>query len=182
MNHEMHAWESRSRATVSAVLDDGRLVELVYQKREGRTAFLVGDGRQWEEVASVEHQGERLIPYGPDNDLLRSGIVLFPERPEEYGTTSELLGEIDAYIDRYVDVSPRFRRLAAHYVLLSWVYDRFNELPYLRLKGEYGSGKTRFLLTVGAICYKPIFASGASTVSPLFHLLDSLRAPNKTAF
>jgi len=60
-------------------------------------------------------------------------------------------------------------------VLLSWVYDVFNELPYLRLRGDPGSGKTRFLLTVGALCYKPIFASGASTVSPLFRLLDTFR-------
>ncbi len=41
------------------------------------------------------------------------------------------------------------------------------------LRGGYGTGKTRLLLTVGSICYKPIFASAASTVSPLFRLLDS---------
>src|SRR5581483_5088328 len=51
----------------------------------------------------------------------------------------------------------------------------FNELPYLRVRGDPGSGKTRFLLTVGSLCYKPIFASGASTVSPLFRLLDTFR-------
>ena len=28
---------------------------------------------------------------------------------------------------------------------------------------------------MGGICYKPIFASGASTVSPIFHLLDSFK-------
>jgi hypothetical protein len=38
-----------------------------------------------------------------------------------------------------------------------------------------GSGKTRFLLNVGSLCYKPIFASGASTVSPLFRLLQAFR-------
>ena len=40
---------------------------------------------------------------------------------------------------------------------------------------DTGSGKTRFLLTAGSLCYKPIFASGASTVSPLFRILDSMR-------
>jgi hypothetical protein len=48
-------------------------------------------------------------------------------------------------------------------------------LPYLRLKGDPGCGKTRFLLTVGSLCYKPIFASGASTVSPIFRILDIFR-------
>jgi hypothetical protein len=55
------------------------------------------------------------------------------------------------------------------------VHDRFSELPYLRLRGDFGTGKTRFLLTVGSICRTPIFASGASSISPIFHLLDQFR-------
>src|SRR5262249_33485303 len=33
----------------------------------------------------------------------------------------------------------------------------------------------RFLQTVGMLCYKAIFASGASTVSPIFRILDIVR-------
>jgi hypothetical protein len=102
-------------------------------------------------------------------------VVLLPSEPEEYGSEDALLPEIESFIHRYVDVSPLFEKIACYYVLLTWVYDDFNELPYLRLRGEPGSGKTRFLLTVGSLCYKPIFASGASTVSPLFRILDSFR-------
>src|SRR6185369_13630052 len=80
---------------------------------------------------------------------------------------------IEAYIARYVDLTDAFQRIASAYVLLSWVYDAFNELPYLRFRGDYGSGKTRALLVVGSICYKPFFASGASTISPIFHTLDT---------
>lgn len=61
------------------------------------------------------------------------------------------------------------------HVLLTWLYDAFNELPYLRLRGDYGSGKTRALLTIGSICYKGFFASGASTVSPIFHTIDAFK-------
>ncbi len=88
---------------------------------------------------------------------------------------NNLLAEIQAFIHSYVDVSPLFEKIASYYVLFSWVYDSFNELPYLRLRGDPGSGKTRFLLTVGSLCYKPIFASGASTVSPLFRIIDAFR-------
>ena len=65
--------------------------------------------------------------------------------------------------------------MATYYVLLTWLYDAFNELPYLRLRGDYGSGKTRALLILGSLCYKGFFASGASTVSPIFHTLDAFR-------
>src|SRR5208282_3153868 len=68
-----------------------------------------------------------------------------------------------------------FEGIATYYVLLTWLYDAFNELPYLRLRGDFGTGKTRALLVVGSLCYKPFFASGASTVSPLFHILDAFR-------
>lgn len=94
--------------------------------------------------------------------------MLLPSEPEEYGSEEGLLADIQSFIHRYVDVSPLFEKIASYYVLFSWVYDSFNELPYLRLRGDPGSGKTRFLLTVGSVCYKPIFASGASTVSRSF--------------
>ena len=72
-------------------------------------------------------------------------------------------------------MSPSFERVATHYVLLTWLYDAFSDLPYLRLRGDFGTGKTRALLTIGSICYKPFFASGASTISPIFHTLDAFR-------
>jgi len=115
------------------------------------------------------------VPYSPTNNLLQHDVVLLPSEPEEYGSEEVLVNEIQAFIHRYVDVRPLFEKLASYYVLFSWVYDGFNELPYLRLRGDPGSGKTRFLQTVGALCYKPIFASGASTVSPLFRILDVFR-------
>src|SRR5665213_4224704 len=66
--------------------------------------------------------------------------------------------------------------IAAHYVLLTWVHDAFNELPYLRFQGAYGTGKTRALLAIGSLCYKAFFASGASPVSPIFHVLEAFGA------
>ena len=119
--------------------------------------------------------GERLVPYSPENNLLAHKVVLLPSEPEEYGSESELLAEVHAFIHRYVDLPPLFERVSAHYVLFTWVYDAFNELPYLRVRGDYGSGKSRFLLTVGSLCYKPMLVSGASTVSPIFRIIDAFR-------
>lgn len=159
-------------STLSAVLEDGRMVELVYNDAERSTRFAVWDGQSWSLAASVRIGNEELVPYRPTNSLIKNHIVLFPSEPTEFGDRQALLAELRNYLHRYVDLSESFERLAAHYALLTWVYDKFNEVPYLRLRGDYGTGKTRFLITLGGICYKPIFASGASSVSPLFHLLD----------
>lgn len=167
--------------TVSRVLDDGQLVELVYDNKEPHTALAVSPPQDSADsdiryVPSLAlSTGETLVPVRPGNNLIRHKAVLFPERAEAFGTVEELLSDIGAYIDRYVDLSVTFRDIAVAYVLFSWVYDAFNELPYLRFRGDFGSGKTRALQVVGSICYKPFFASGAPTVSPIFHTLDLFR-------
>lgn len=160
---------------VSAVLADGTIAETVFRPKERRTLFVVGREGELRHEASLLVDGERLVPYSPRNNLLLNEVVLLPSGTKEYESEDALLAEIQSFIHRYVDVSDLYEKVASYYVLLSWVYDAFNELPYLRLRGDPGSGKTRFLLTVGSLCYKPIFASGASTVSPLFRILDAFR-------
>jgi hypothetical protein len=150
------------------------MVELVYDPARHRTSLVVSRGDGWAVHDKLKlATGETLVPYSPDNNLIRTGAVLLPSSPTAYAGEGELVARVSAFIHRYVDLRPTFERIAAHYVLLSWVYDAFNELPYLRFQGDYGTGKTRALLTIGALCYKPFFASGASTVSPIFHTLDA---------
>lgn len=160
--------------TVSRVCGD-TLVELVYDAQTRKTALVVSRfGGLWniEQEVRVE-TGEVLLPYSPRNNLIVNECVLFPSKPEEYGFKHELLADILTFVHRYVDLSPLFEQIAAHYILLTWVYDAFNELGYLRLRGNYGTGKTRALAVLGSLCYKGFFASGASTVSPIFHVLDA---------
>jgi hypothetical protein len=161
--------------TISRVCPDGTLIEVLYDADKATTALAVcAPGGS----ISIETQvdlptNERLVPYSPNNNLLTSGCVLLPSNVANFSDKAQLVAEIKAFIHRYVDLSPLYEDIAAHYVLLSWVNDAFNELPYLRFRGEYGTGKTRALLASGSISYKPFFASGASTVSPIFHVLDA---------
>ncbi|HEY1805175.1 MAG TPA: hypothetical protein VGG45_11945 [Terracidiphilus sp.] len=160
--------------TVSRVTPD-TLIELVYDRDKRTTALAVSRfGGLWNIEQEVKiDTGEVLVPYAASNNLIANECVLLPSRPVEYGCKEELVADIRSYLHRYVDLSPLFEHIAAYYVLLTWVHDAFNELPYLRLRGEYGTGKTRGLLTIGSLCYKPFFASGASTTSPIFHTLNA---------
>jgi hypothetical protein len=168
--------QHRTFPTVSAVLPDVGLLEMVHDPVKNETGFVVYRDAQWRfETELTVEPHKRLVPYSPDNNLIKNEVVLFPSKPEEYSSEEQLVEEVQSFIHRYVDVSPLYEKIASYYVLLSWVYDGFNELPYLRLRGDPGSGKTRFLLTVGSLCYKPIFASGASSVSPLFRIIDAFR-------
>lgn len=114
--------------------------------------------------------------YEPYNsEMVEKGVVLLPTEVGEYENEMKLIDEIQAFIHRYVDVSPFFEKLSAYYVMFTWLYDNFNTLPYLRVLGDYGTGKTRFLQTVGSICYKPMFAGGATTPSPVFRIIEMFK-------
>src|SRR5690606_35505509 len=84
----------------------------------------------------------------------------------------DLVQRIQTFIHTYLDVGPFYERLAAYYVLLTWLYDLFETLPYLRALGDYGTGQTRFLQAIGSLCYRPMFVSRASTTSPIFRMID----------
>ncbi len=162
----------QSTPTVSRVLSDGRIIELVYHPETCKTEFAVYQNGSITFEDSINADGERLVPVSPLNNLLKHKVVLLPEQPDSYESVEVLLNDIQGYLYRYVDLSDGFLRIASCYILLTWVYDAFNELPYLRLRGDYGSGKTRALLVIGSVCYKAFFASGASSVSPIFHILN----------
>lgn len=161
----------------SAVLEDGTLVELVFRRDTRTTGFVTYRAGDVDEVSVIElpNGAGRLVPFSPRNNLLAHDVVLLPSAPRVYPSEEGLLGEVREFIHRYADVSSSFEEIASYYVLFSWVYDVFRELPYLRVRGDFGSGKSRVLQTIGSICYKPIFSSGASTVSPLFRILDAFR-------
>lgn len=172
--------EAQKKPTVtpvtSAVLPSGELVEMVYEPVERKTRFVISSGHEWRYEDTIDlSPSERLVPYSATNNLVKHGVVLFPSEPADYGSDSDLVSRVRDFVRRHVEVSEDFELVTTYYVLFTWLYDAFHEVPYVRVRGGYGSGKTRFLLTAGSLCRLPIFASAASTVSPIFRLLDSFR-------
>lgn len=127
----------------------------------------------WDECPLSD--GNALVPPADKHGLISKGVVLLPSCATEYATQEALLSEIIAFIHKYTDVPPFWEQLIAHYVLMTWVFDRFTAVPYLRFLGEPGSGKTRCLQVAGHLCYKSMTGGGATTASPLFRLLEIYR-------
>lgn len=166
----------RALPLVSALLRDGTIVETLYRSEANQTAFAVfQEGKAVEQSTLDTPELGRVVPYSRDNNLLTHGVVLFPSAVGSYHSQDDLLREVRAFIHRYADLSELFEEVASYYVLLTWIYDAFSEVPYLRLKGDFGCGKSRCLQTIGSLCFKPMFVSGASTVSPMFRIIDTFR-------
>jgi hypothetical protein len=46
-----------------------------------------------------------------------------------YGSEASLVADVQPFINRHVDLSATFQRVATYYVILTWLCDAFNELP-----------------------------------------------------
>ncbi|HSV31727.1 MAG TPA: hypothetical protein VLH40_06875 [Atribacteraceae bacterium] len=147
--------------------------DILYEQihNDGKSAFLAYSSRtgEAETVPLLALSDEIVEPINSEDVTL--GAVRLPSGVAEYGDTLSLLAEIEAHVYRYLDVSPSYLKFAAYYVLLSWLYDRFHTLPYLRALGDTGCGKSRFLDVIGGLCYKSITASGCVTPAPIYRML-----------
>jgi hypothetical protein len=146
------------------------LYEQIYQ--DGKPSFIkynINTG----DIQTVDYfiqRDMRIEPwYGEERELefikLPSGVI-------EYPGIRQLLGEIENHIAKYLDIPPDFQKVASYYVLLSWVYDKFTTIPYLRALGDTGTGKSRFLDVCGGLLYKPIIISGCITPAPIFRMIN----------
>ncbi len=106
------------------------------------------------------------------NNAVQKRAVILPRGFQKFENMEVLIKEIQQHVHTYLDVDPAFEKYAAYYILLSWVYDKVNSVPYLRALGDTGTGKSRFLDVIGGLCYKPIRTAGSATPAPIFRLLE----------
>src|SRR6266436_7412464 len=88
--------------TVSTVFEDGAILEMAVRPEERCTAFVLWRDDQWTiEPGITVGPLQRLVPYSPNNNLIKNEVVLFPSKPEEYGSEAELVSEIQSFIHVY---------------------------------------------------------------------------------
>ncbi len=163
--------------STTCIRSHNTLYEMVFDQKTRATSFVSinRSGALKTNLREVEIDEETYIPMSSKHNLLECNVVRLPSRLEDYGSEQELLLEIKNYIHKYLDVSPVYEQIATYYVLFTWLYEKFNDIPYLRAMGDYGSGKSRFLQTIGNVCYKPMFTGGATSSSPIFRIIQQFK-------
>ncbi len=159
----------------SLVHRDGLLLEAVYRPHEKwplRHESHIGERRKF--GSPIRYEMEKIRPPVLD-DMVRQGVILLPSTAVYEVPQPILVDRLIGFVRRYLDVPTFWEKMIAHYALMTWVYDRFTAVPYLRLVAEHGTGKSRFLQVVGAICYKSIICGGSVSVSSVFRLTDLWR-------
>lgn len=175
----------KGRYSVSHSFPDGAIADMVYSKFTERIAFAVsrkGETCLLEELM-LDKEGNltpdessaiaKLIPARSVRDLIDKNFINVATGGEEYGTLKDLHAALREHIQKYVFLEDdRFYDVAIVYVLMSWVFDRFNTVPYLRVIGDMGTGKSRFLEVIGKLCNRSMMASGSISMAAVYRTLD----------
>lgn len=157
-------------------LKDGSIIETIYNPKNSSSVQLAKyKDEKVEYVPEIELSDKVLFPYVGDMSLLWKKVVYLSSEATDYKDENHLYNDIRCFIHKYVGVSELFEKISAYYVLVSWIYENFNVLPYLRVIGDYGSGKSRYLLTVGSISYKAFFCGGATTAAAIFRVIERFK-------
>lgn len=151
------------------------LLDLIYDAAANETRLAVRmPGGELATLNQITIEGTRYDPPWV-TDMQAKGVVLFPSAIGPEVPPLELRRRIQAFIRKYLDIPRVYERLASYYVMFTWLYDCFRTVPYLRVLGDSGTGKSRFLDTIGLLCYRPIKTMGATTPAPIFRLLDKYK-------
>lgn len=151
----------------------GWLVEYMYDHEDGNPCLV------WREPNgnigfgySVTIDGKKYAAMPPTETIMKGGIQL-ASKLGALKETKDLATLIEAFILHvFLLANPLFAKIISYYVLLTWVYDSFPAIPYLRATGEPGSGKSELMKRIGMICYRTMSSSGASSMSSLFRMVE----------
>lgn len=147
------------------------LVESIYSPAEGlQFAVREGPGKF---TQTGKH--EKYTPHAwLAEEFLPRGVLKLPSRPEPYGDVDSLATRVRAFIHRYFDCDEVFLSVSTLYVLMTWLYEAFQAVPYLRFLGESGHGKTRGTQTIGALCNRAFSVSGSITPAALYRIIEAM--------
>lgn len=157
---------------------NGMIAELVWDPKRGLLFCIRNAAGKFER----ERKCDEYKPLHWLADYARDGDVHLASTMAPYDSLASLAAAVRAFIHRYAELDPLFESVATMFVLMTWLYDDFHALPYLRFLGPPESGKTRSSETIGALCYRTLMIAGAATPAPRYHrdrksLLHCSRAP-----
>lgn len=178
---EAEGAESVAPSEAAGYADDDIIGELAWNIEAGRPDFIVCD-RNGGNISRADElhtpMGTLVVPsictgiVTPGTPI--PGTVLLPTECDlSDEDEARLRRAIAGFVERYVELPDGAVSLVVEYVLLTWMFDAFDETPYLAFAtADVGRGKSRALETVGALCYRPMFCGGGSTAAATLRLLD----------
>ena len=152
------------------------MVETIYDPFTRTARFAVKEPGKEPYCAETlrDSAGRILVPLV--DDMVHHGVVLLQSEIGPPLPPPRVFAEVVSFLHRHVGFAHRLGIvIASLYVLLTWRFDEFTAVPYLRVIGPPGSGKRRTLKTIASIGYRAINVPGGGSQKAMLRLLDRFR-------
>lgn len=157
----------------SKIIDDKKkiIVEQIYDEENGNRFCIYN--HKTGKIKYAKSYTMNDVKYAPIiADEIKKGAVLLPSEALDYFEDEILDNEIMGFAKKWLDVPDEIFRFGLWNTKVSWVFENFQTINYLRVQGDTGTGKTRYLDVWGQLHYKPIFTTGSTSSAPLFRIID----------
>lgn len=114
-------------------------------------------------------------PLKSNSSYIDNSVIFFPSELAQYESETQLINDIRAFIHKYIDIQEELEIICVYYIIMTYFYQKFTEVPYLRVIWDYGSWKSRFLKTIGSLCHYPIMVNGWISTPALFRILERVK-------
>lgn len=155
--------------------DDKKLIDTLYNWDKTQFIEYNRDSNNVSLKQKIKIKDTLYYPLKWNSSYIDNSVILFPSVPIDYDSDQQLIDDIRSFIHKYVDIQEELEIICVYYVIMTYFYQKFTEVPYLRVIGDYGSWKSRFLKTIWSLCHYPMMVNGWISTPALFRLLERVK-------
>lgn len=158
--------------TLGTNLNNEIILQTIYDPISNKAKLLVCDKHKITPTDFFQDPKSNIIYYPLLDDEIKNGTVTLPSAIGEAYTSKELIAKVSKHISKHLYLKPSEILFVALYAINTWLYDKYDRVPYLRFFGPYGSGKTHALKVMKSICYHSINIGAGVNEAPIFRMVN----------
>ena len=104
----------------------------------------------------------------------RQGIFV-PSGVEDYESFDELYTENLKHVSEFIDLDTYDLHMGVIFIMTSWIYNAYMNVPYIKILGDFNTGKSRYINAIGLSCYRPFIVNSSSSIAALRRMVHGIR-------
>lgn len=161
-----------SNKVLVSYTDDKKIIDTLFDWENTQFIEYIKSSNNVSLKGKVKVKNILYYPLHPNNWFIENSLLLFPWSITDYDSDKQLIADIRAFIHKYVDIQEELEIVCVYYIIMTYFFQKFTEVPYLRVIWDYWSWKSRFLKTIWWLCHNPIIVNWWLSSSALFRILD----------
>jgi len=157
---------------LSKSFQDKVMIEMIYDIDCSEPLFIIKNEKGEIYKAPYFESGNKL--FNPQFDInIQNRYIKVPSGISDKLTSPDgLITDIVEFIRTHIELDEIKYQILARYVLMTWFYERFDRIPYLRIIGPSGTGKSRLLDVLFEITYHSSKLGVGVTPANIYRWLD----------